>query len=165
MKPQKPAKEPPKTPRVVVVGIGNLLLKDEGIGIHAIKALQEIALPPDVALIDGGTSPDLIAYTQAGDKLVIIDAARAGGEPGTIYRFQPHDLATGGGGLLSAHDLGVPQSLKLMSLAGNEPSEIVIIGVEPKEIDWGMELSSELEEKLPQLVRAVLEEMGLGRNA
>jgi hydrogenase maturation protease len=48
-------------PRTVVIGVGNLLLRDEGIGIHTVKALQEIGLPPDVKLIDGGTAPDLIA--------------------------------------------------------------------------------------------------------
>jgi hydrogenase maturation protease len=150
------------SPRIVVIGVGNLLLKDEGIGIHAVKALQEIDLPPDIKLIDGGTSPDLIAYTRAGDKMIIIDAARAGGQAGTIYRFKPEDLAAEKGSLASAHELGVIQNLKLMSLTGNEPGEIVIIGIEPKEIGWGMELSTELQQKLPEIVKAVLKEMGLG---
>jgi hydrogenase maturation protease len=148
-------------PRIVVVGVGNLLLKDEGIGIHAVKSLQEIDLPQDVQIIDGGTSPDLIAYTKAGDKLIIIDAARAGGEPGTIYRFLPHDLSQGKGTFVSAHELGVAQNLKLMSLMGNEPGEIIIIGVEPKEIAWGTELSAELQQKVPEIIRVVLREMGL----
>jgi len=92
MTPNKPEKE--ATPRIVVIGVGNLLLKDEGIGIHAVQALQELDFPPDVKLIDGGTSPDIIAYTRAGDKLIIVDAAKAGGEPGTIYRFKPEGLGT-----------------------------------------------------------------------
>ncbi len=149
-------------PRIVVIGVGNLLLKDEGIGIHAVQSLQEIDLPPDIKLIDGGTSPDLIAYTRAGDKIIIIDAARAGGQAGTIYRFKPEDLAAEKGSLASAHELGVVQNLKLMSLTGSEPVETVIIGIEPKEIDWGMELSAELKQKLPEIVQAVLKEMGLG---
>jgi hydrogenase maturation protease len=147
--------------RIVVIGVGNLLLKDEGIGIHIIKSLQEFALPPDVRLIDGGTSPDLIAYTRAGDKLIIVDAARAGGEPGTIYRFHPRDLAAEKGALTSAHELGVEQNLKLMSLMGHEPRETVIIGIEPREIDWGMELSPELQQKMPEIVKLVLREIGL----
>ena len=73
-------KEP--TPRVLVIGVGNLLLKDEGIGIHAANALQEVDLPQAVKMIDAGTSPDLLAYSEAGDKLIIIDAAQAGGKPG-----------------------------------------------------------------------------------
>ena len=148
-----------KPPRIVVVGVGNLLLKDEGIGIHTVKALQEMELPPDVKIIDGGTAPDLIAYTEAGDKLIIIDAASAGGEPGTIYRFLPEDLSQNEG-ILSTHELGVEQNLRLMSLTGNRPGEIVIIGVEPGEIGWGTELSPGLQQKIPEIVEAVLREIG-----
>ncbi len=153
--------ESESTPRIVVIGVGNLLLKDEGIGIHAVQALQEQELPADVKLVDGGTSPDLIAYTRAGDKLIIVDAARAGGEPGTIYRFKPQDLADERASLASAHEMGVVENLKLMSLAGNEPKEIVIIGIEPGEIEFGTELSPGLQQKLPQIVEVVLKEMGL----
>jgi hydrogenase maturation protease len=148
-------------PRIVVIGVGNLLLQDEGIGIHVVQALQEMDLPADVRLIDGGTSPDLIACTRAGDKLVIVDAARAGGEPGTIYRFLPADLVPGTGVLASAHEMGVVENLGLMSLSGHEPGETVIIGIEPAEIDWGTELSEGLRRKVPDIVRVVLKEIGL----
>jgi hydrogenase maturation protease len=147
-------------PRIVVIGVGNLLMKDEGIGIHAVKSLQEIHLPPDVKLIDGGTSPDLVAYTRAGDKMIIIDAARAGGAPGTIYRFKPEDLAAGKGNLTSAHEMGVVENLNLMALTGNAPAEVVVIGIEPEEIDWGIELSAALKQKMPAIVKAVLKEIG-----
>ena len=153
----KPESKSP--PRVVVIGVGNLLLKDEGIGIHAVKALQEINLSQDVKIIDGGTAPDLIAYTEAGDKLIIIDAAKAGGKPGTIYRFQPRDLSEEGGEVMSVHELGVAQNLRLMALMRNEPGEIVIIGVEPKEIGWGTELSPELKSVIPEIVALVLKEI------
>jgi hydrogenase maturation protease len=151
---------PGTPPRIVVIGVGNLLLRDEGIGIHAVKALQEIDLPPDVKLIDGGTSPDLIAYTRAGDKLIIIDAARADGEPGAIYRFKPEDLEGGKGALTSAHEIGVVENLNLMTATGNEPRETVIIGIEPGEIDWGTKLSAELKKRLPEIVETVLREIG-----
>ncbi len=152
-----------RPPRIVIIGVGNLLMKDEGIGIHAVQALQEIELPADIVTIDGGTSPDLIAYTRAGDKMIIIDAAKAGGEPGTIYRFRPEDLAEVSGTLTSAHEMGVEENLKLMSLTGNEPEEVVIIGVEPGEIDWGTELSPELQDKLPTIINKVLKEAGMVR--
>ncbi len=109
-----------QAPRVVVIGVGNLLLKDEGIGIHVANALQEVNIPQGDKIIDGGTSPDLIAYTEAGDKLIIIDAMKAGGKPGTIYRFHPQDLTSQAQRIFSAHDLGVEQSLKIMTLIGNE---------------------------------------------
>jgi hydrogenase maturation protease len=153
--------EQERTPRIVVIGVGNLLLKDEGIGIHAVQALQEQELPADVKLVDGGTSPDLIAYTRAGDKLIIVDAAKAGGEPGTIYRFKPEDLAGEKASLASAHEMGVVENLRLIKLSGNEPKETVIIGIEPNKIEFGTELSPELQQKLPQIVEVVLKEMGL----
>lgn len=149
-----------KLPRVVVIGVGNLLQKDEGVGIRAIQALEKMNLPEDVKLVDGGTSPDLIAYTRAGDKMIIIDCAKAGGKPGDIYRFKPEDLAAGKGTLTSAHEMGVAENLNLMSLTGNKPKNVVIIGIEPTEIDWGMELSAVLKKKLPELIKVVLGEIG-----
>jgi hydrogenase maturation protease len=148
-----------KIPRIVIVGVGNLLMKDEGIGIHAIKELEQMSLPADVKLIDGGTSPDLIAYTHAGDKMIIIDAAKAGGEPGAIYRFRPEDLATEKPALASAHQMGVVENLAMAELSGNKPAEVVIIGVEPGEIDWGMELSPGLQKSLPKLIEVVMKEI------
>jgi hydrogenase maturation protease len=149
-----------KLPRVVVIGVGNLLQKDEGVGIHAIQALEKLDLPADVKLVDGGTEPDLIAYTRAGDKMIIIDCAKAGGAPGDIYRFKPEDLAAGKGVLTSAHEMGVVENLNLMSLTGNRPKDVVIIGIEPSEIDWGMELSGTLKKRLPELVKVILIEIG-----
>jgi hydrogenase maturation protease len=146
-------------PRIVVIGVGNLLMKDEGIGIHAIQELEKMNLPADVKLIDGGTSPDLIAYTRAGDKMIIIDAAKAGSEPGTIYRFKPEDLAAERSALSSAHEMGVVENLNLMTFTGNKPADVVIIGVEPKEIDWGMELSPILQARLPKIIEVVLKEI------
>jgi hydrogenase maturation protease len=146
--------------RIAVVGVGNLLLKDEGIGIHVVRALQESSLPDGVVAIDGGTSPDVLDYLEPADKLVIIDAAEAGGVPGAIYRFRPDDLTLETGEAISLHELGLVSSLKMMSLLGKTPPEVIIIGIQPKEIEWGMELSPELREKVPEIVRAVLKETG-----
>ena len=148
-------------PRVVVIGVGNLLQKDEGAGIHALQALEKLALPPDVKLVDGGTSPDLIAYTRTGEKMVIIDCAKAGGQPGDIYRFNPEDLTAGKGLLTSAHEMGVVENLNLMEMTGNKPKDVVIIGIEPAEIDWGLELSAALKQKMPNLIKVVLKEIGV----
>jgi hydrogenase maturation protease len=147
-----------KIPKVVIIGVGNLLMKDEGVGIHAIRELEQLNLPADVTLIDGGTSPDLIACTRAGAKMIIIDAAKAGGEPGAIYRFKPEDLAAEKPVLASAHQMGVVENLAMMELAGNKPASVIIIGIEPAEIDWGMELSPTLQSRMPKLIEVVLKE-------
>lgn len=134
-------------------------MKDEGIGIHALQELEKRQLPPGVKLIDGGTSPDLIAFSGTGEKLIIVDAAKAGGQPGDIYRFKPEDLADEKPELASAHQMGVVENLALMDITGSKPKEVVIIGVEPEVIDWGMELSPKLQAALPRVVEVVMREV------
>ena len=145
--------------RITVVGVGNLLLRDEGIGVHIAHALQQIDIPHNVKIVDGGTSPDLPYYLENVDKLIIIDAVKTGGQPGTIYRFHPHDMDIESEGSISLHELGLEQSLRMMRLTGTEPKETVIIGIEPKEIDWGTELSAELQQKIPEIINIVLNEI------
>ena len=147
--------------KVAVVGIGNVLLKDEGIGVHVAQALQKLVPSDgDLEVIDGGTSPDVFLHLQGIDKLIVIDAAQAGGEPGTVYRFHPESLPPDSVCLTSVHQIGLPQSLKLMDSYGLKPEEIVLFGVEPKEIDWGLEPSAELVQKIPEIVKLILEEVG-----
>ena len=140
-----------------VLGIGNALLKDEGIGCHVANALAETALP-DARVIDGGTCPDLWQLIGDTDKLVIVDAVHGGGTPGQVYRFHPDDITLEQRPLLSVHDMGFADNLRLMRLWHNV-SETVIIGVEPKEISCGLELSPELQRKIPQIIDIVLSEL------
>ncbi len=145
--------------KIVVLGLGNALLKDEGVGVHVIHALPHNSIPEEVDIIDGGTSPDIIHLIGDAHKLIIVDAARGGGEPGTIYRLTPDDIASQRELTLSTHDIGLFPSLRLMESLGNSPQETVIIGIEPKEIELGLELSPELEQKVPSIVEVVLEEI------
>jgi hydrogenase maturation protease len=140
-----------------VLGIGNVLLKDEGIGCHVVHALEGISLP-DVEIIDGGTCPDVVQLLEDADKLVIVDAVKGGGTPGQIYRFHLEDITLEQKPFLSLHDVGLVDSLMLMQLWYNI-GEAVIIGVEPREINWGLELSPELQEKMPQIIDAILSEL------
>jgi len=141
----------------LVLGIGNVLLRDEGIGCHVVHALEGISLP-DVKIIDGGTCPDILQLLGDAGKLVIVDAVKGGGMPGQIYRFHLEDITLEEKPFLSLHDLGLVDSLMLMQLWHNV-GEAVIIGVEPREIDWGLELSPELQEKIPQIIDAILAEL------
>jgi len=145
-----------------VVGIGNVLLRDEGIGCHVVGALEGIPLP-DVQVIDGGTCPDVLQLLEDVDKLVIVDAARGGGMPGQIYRFRPEDVTLEQKPLLSLHDMSLIDSLKLMQVRHNV-GDAVIIGVEPKEINCGLELSPELQERIPQIIDAILSELNTSPN-
>jgi len=148
--------------RDVVLGIGNILLRDEGIGCHVVHALEEIPLP-DVEIIDGGTCPDVVQSLEDVSRLIVVDAARGGGMPGQIYRFHLDEIAIEPKSFLSIHDMGLVENLMLMRLL-HGMDDTVIIGVEPKEIEWGLELSRELQDKIPRIIEAVLAELNGSRN-
>ena len=144
-----------------VVGIGNALLRDEGIGCHVVHALEEIPLP-DVKIIDGGTCPEVLQFVEDTDKLVIVDAVKGGGPLGQIYRFHPEDVTLEQKPFLSLHDMGLMDNLMLKKLR-HSIGETIIIGVEPGEIDWGLELSTELQEKMPQIIDVILAELNYSK--
>ena len=140
-----------------VLGIGNTLLKDEGIGCHVTNALAEIPLP-DAEIIDGGTRPDIWQFIEDTDKLIIVDAVKGGGMPGQIYRFHLEDITLEQKPLLSMHDMSAVDNLMLMQLRHNI-GETVIIGVEPKDVNWGLDLSPELQGRMSQIIDTVLSEL------
>lgn len=149
-----------RSPRIAVLGIGNLLLKDEGIGVHLVQKLAGNVNNTKVDLIDAGTSPELLSLLDGNiDKLIIVDAVKAGNAPGTIYRFSPDNVDVNPTPRFSLHDIGVLDNLKTMALLNRLPKSTVIIGVEPKTISFGLELSPEVEEKLPEIVSLVLKEI------
>ncbi|MBA7624459.1 hypothetical protein ES703_31868 [subsurface metagenome] len=148
-------------PRITVLGIGNLLLRDEGVGVHLVQQLagNDISYV-NLNIIDGGTSPDILSLVDDGiDKLIIVDAVKAGNRAGTIYRFGFADLGFDSEMPISLHDIGVLDSLRMMALLNNQPKSTVIIGIEPKAIDYGLELSPEVEERLPEVIKLVLKEI------
>ncbi|MGZ3514036.1 MAG: hydrogenase maturation protease [Thermodesulfobacteriota bacterium] len=144
--------------KILIVGIGNLLCRDEGIGVHVIQEMEKMKLSEHIELLDIGTSTmDLISYLDGVKKLIVIDAMRAGGKPGTIYRCKPEDLIPKGEESVSLHDIGVIETLSMAKKMGMV-IETVIIGVEPKVFDWGMELTEEVKSKIPTIIEAVLKE-------
>lgn len=139
-----------------ILGVGNILFKDEGIGCHVAQALKQIPIP-DTEVIDAGTSPE-VSFAENSDKLIVVDAAKAGGAPGEVYRFELDDIALGHQPVLSLHQMTLVANL-LLTKAWRDLPETVIIGIEPKEIGWGLELSPELQEKTPHIVKTILAEL------
>lgn len=145
--------------KALIIGVGNLILKDEGVGVHVVRQLEDRGLPSGVEAIDGGTATmDLLAVIQEAARIIVIDAVRVGGKPGTIYRFFPEDLSCESERPLSLHEVGLLEVLGMARQLGGH-GEVVIIGVEPKEISWGVELSPEVEAKVPKVIEAVLKEL------
>lgn len=155
--------------RVLVVGVGNILLKDEGVGVHVAWKLQELSLPGDVEVIDGGTaSLEVLLLHEGVDKLVMIDAMRTGKKPGTIYkgRFkagESEELAWIFGqsakSKISLHQVGLIEAMAAAEKLNRAPKEIVIIGVEPGEWDYGLELTETVKQSIPEVIKKVLEEI------
>jgi hydrogenase maturation protease len=147
--------------KVVVVGMGNLLLKDEGIGIHVAQALLKEPHPSRIQLevIDGATMPDIPLSFEEIDKLIIVDAVLAGDTPGAVFRFHPEDINLEDKIMTSLHQISLMENLKLMKLFGHRLTDIVIIGVQPKDIDYGTELSAELAERIPDIIEIVMNEV------
>lgn len=144
----------------VIIGCGNLLFKDEGIGVHLIEYLQKINLAKEIELVDGGTAGlDLIDFIQKADKAVIVDAVCAGGLPGEIYSFSPADFETESFPKVSLHDLSLKDVFRILEKLKAPLSKIRIIGIEPKDIDIGTDLSPELKERLPKLAELALKEI------
>ncbi|MFH1957817.1 MAG: HyaD/HybD family hydrogenase maturation endopeptidase [bacterium] len=148
---------------IIVLGLGNILLKDEGIGVHIAQEMVKKSLPENVKVIDAGTA-SLYAFSKLKNinKLIIVDAVRGGKKPGTVYRMDSRDLpapACPDSAYLSLHHINVSNVLRITEKMGNVPEETVIIGVEPKEIDWGMELTPDIKQKVPDIVNTVLEEL------
>ena len=146
--------------RIVILGIGNLLLKDEGVGIHLVRKLADVLDRSDIDIIDGGTDPDIVSCIGDNvEKLIVIDAANTGDQPGTIFRFNIDDLESGLPEAVSLHEIGIVDSIKMMSLIGKRPNNVTIIGIQPETVDFGLELSPALSEKLPKIIEIVLSEI------
>ena len=148
-------------PRILLLGVGNLLYSDEGVGVHAVKYLEaNFSFSDNVTLMDGGTMGKLLMHAIMDcDLLIIMDAVLGGHEPGSIYRLVDEGLRKSLGFHDSQHQVDLVDTLISCELIGNRP-EAVVIGMEPA--DWktlGTELTPCCREKLPTLISHVLEEL------
>ncbi len=142
-----------------MLGIGNILQKDDGIGVHIVNHIAEagMELPGDVELADGGTAGhDLIPLMQGRDKIIIVDALRADDEPGSVYRFTPEHLSERKGSF-SLHDVGIKEVIASLRILGEVP-EIEIIGIVPEDIGTlGIGISDSVRESIPKAVREIFD--------
>lgn len=147
--------------KTIVLGIGNTLISDDGVGVHILNKLNdEYTFPDNVTLIDGGTKGlDLLPFIEGSDRLLIVDAANFNKEPGTIDTITGDDIPQFLSMKLSMHQIGLPDMLfaaKLMEIA---PSEVCLIGIQPKSMETGTELSEEINARFDALFDKVLEKL------
>lgn len=147
--------------RITVLGIGNLLLKDDGIGVHLIEHLKELEFDNtyDVELIDGGTCiPNLLDVFMKNGRIIVLDSIKGGHAPGTIYKLTPEELGECIKETTSLHDVQVIDIMRDAKLLGYNP-EVVIVGIEPEEIVFDLELSPIIKEAIPKITDIVKEEL------
>ena len=147
-----------KKTKTLILGIGNILMGDEGIGVHVINSLEKTALPADVECLDGGVGSFLLLEPmQSADKVILIDATIDGQKPGSVRRLQPK-FSTDYPITLTAHDIGLKDLLDAFYLMGRVPDVTLFAITIPPLQDMVMELSPELRPVVPQVVRMVLDE-------
>ena len=140
---------------ILVLGVGNLLLKDEGVGIHVILALEKEELPPNVSLMDGGTGGlHLISWIQDYNRIIMVDATLDHNPPGTIRMIRPR-YATDFPPLMSAHEIGLRDMIDAMILTEKLP-DIQLIVVSAEDIsEVGMDLTPVVQAAVPKVVKMI----------
>jgi hydrogenase maturation protease len=141
--------------KLLVLGVGNTLLMDEGIGVHAIYEFWKERENWDetrVDFVDGGTfTQDIFYLFEAYESILVLDVVRAGKTPGTIFSLEEENLRKEEKQMLSLHDIDLLDSLGMAQMRGHRPY-LRVIGIEPKRIDWGTELTPELAEAFPDFL-------------
>lgn len=151
--------------RIAIIGMGNPLMSDEGIGVRVVAELQRTTLSEVADVLDLGTSGMKVLHELEGrDAVIFVDCAVMGAEPGTIVRFTPDDVETRKvQPRLSLHEGDLLNTLALARRLGTCPEQVVIFGIEPKSIELGECLSPELAQHLDEYAAAIRAEVDLHR--
>lgn len=148
------------TRRIVVLGVGNLLLGDEGLGIRCVEAFERQSPPDNVRCIDGGTSThELLEDLENLDALVILDAVASGQPPGTLVRLEGDAIPSAFSNKMSPHQHGINDLLATLKFLDRAPGRVVLIGVEPSVMELSLELSPLVRGVMPSMVALVSREV------
>jgi hydrogenase maturation protease len=150
----------------MVLGLGNLVHADDGLGVHTIARLQkDPRVPPGVVLLDGGTHGlGLLPYISEFRRLIVVDAVNVGEPPGTVIRMEG-DALRGMPGKPTAHQLGFSDMLVAMKLLGDAPDDVVLLGVQLASTEWSAQLSPQVEAALTPLIESILSQLDAWRLA
>jgi len=146
---------------VTVLGIGNIILRDEGFGVRAMEYLNEhFRFPPEVQLLDGGTlGPELLHFITGTEKLLILDAVAGDAPAGTVYRFENDAVMAHFQEKMSSHEIGIQDVLAWLTVTDRAIPNVVVLGMQPYEVAAGLTLSSEMAAALPLFAHRAVEEL------
>lgn len=140
-----------------VLGLGNSIRQDEGVGIHLLQLLAD-RLPPEIERLDGGTGGlFLLEFVENAKRLIVLDAVEAGVDPGEVVIWREDKIPKYLSNKLSVHQMNFAEVLYWASFQERSPDEIVVIGIQPECLDLGTELTNTVQQKLPLAVDKVLE--------
>ena len=147
--------------KISLIGMGNLLMGDEGVGVHAVEALKrKYEFPEEVRLLDGGTlGLDLLHWIEGMDRVLFVDAVDLKRNPGTIAVIEDEDLPAFLGPKLSLHHVGLSDLLFASSFMGTRPAEIALVGIQPETMEIGLELSKTVMDRFEKLLQVVVEKL------
>ena len=145
--------------KILILGIGNTLHSDDGLGVHIINEIldSEINLDDDIEVIDGGTAGFDLMYIMTGrEKIIIVDALKVDDEPGSVYRFKPENALLSGC-TYSLHEVGITEVIKMLNILGHNP-DIEIIGIVPEDISTReIIISDAVKRNVPKAIEVILE--------
>lgn len=144
---------------ILVLGLGNILLSDEGMGVRVVEELQRCyEFPDSVDIVDGGTiGMELLPYFDERSHVLIIDAVKSGNKPGAIVRID--DPPAYFSSKISPHQIGLADVLGVAAITDKLPRNMTLFGIEPKELSTGLELSFEVAQSSSRLVDMVITEL------
>jgi hydrogenase maturation protease len=146
---------------VLVLGLGNILLEDEGLGIRALDLLQQrYEIPPEVELLDGGTTGmGLLDDISGRQHLLVLDAVQTGEPPGTLVKLAGDEVPVYFTMRISPHQLGLSDVLATLELSGEQPAGVTVLGLVPESLEMCLELSDLVKDRLGSLVEAAVNEL------
>lgn len=145
---------------LLVLGLGNLLCADDGLGVRAVESImRNYEAPENVRVLDGGTlGMSLLAYFDGADDVILVDAITAEAPAGTMIRLEGDDVAPAARNRLSCHQVGVADLLDALELLGSYPERVVLLGLVPESLELDIRLSPSVAAKLPELIEGVIKE-------
>ena len=143
---------------IVLLGVGNILLTDEGLGVHVVKDIKEsFTFTPAITIIDGGTmGMELLTYMRGMKKILLVDAINGGEPAGTVYEFTHKELEQYFTEHISVHEVGMQDILRIRAIQEEPLEDAVVIGVEPESLEIGFEPSEVVQRVLPEVKDRVL---------
>lgn len=142
-----------------VLGLGNILLKDEGVGVHAVNAIKgRYSFPPDVEVIDGGTlGLDLLPLIENKDKILFVDAVDFGKEPGYVGVIDDDAIPSTLMAKMSVHHIGLSDVLFAAKLLDIKPSKLRLIGIQPQSLEVGLDMTECISGKMEVVIGLIME--------